>query len=172
MPSVKKQLTNGIQSMGYTKQSRRRKFRLNRALNFRISFDVNTARGLILIQNKWGLKVSLKKEKLWTNQDYDTAIFDQSSGQGKELFLASTVVGSCKKFQLSYKTWRFTYVRPSSPTTESKLNLASTVESTGPSFGSNQARWRTCMTSASVRRLWGSLQKQWTNQKRKNLNKL
>ena len=93
--------------MGYAEQSRRSKFRLNGTLNFRISFDVNTARGLVLITKEVRIKVSLKK--FWTNQNYDTAVFDQSPRQGKELFLASAIVGSYK-IQLSYKTWRFTYV--------------------------------------------------------------
>ena len=38
-----------------------------------------------------------------TNQDYDTAVFDQSPGQGKELLLASAIVGSYKS-QMSYLT--------------------------------------------------------------------
>jgi hypothetical protein len=37
--------------MGYAKQSRGSKFRLDGTLNFRISFDIHTARGLVLNTN-------------------------------------------------------------------------------------------------------------------------
>ena len=46
---------------------------------------------------------------------------------------------------------------PSSPTVESRLNFASATGSGGPLLGRSQARWRTEINSASVRRPCGSL---------------
>ena len=52
MQFVKKELTDGIQSVGYAKQSRGSEFCLDGTLNLGICFDVHAACGLVLETKK------------------------------------------------------------------------------------------------------------------------
>lgn len=88
-------------------------------------------------------------------QNNDFTILHKRPTQGEELLLPGTKVGTLKRGEHNCKTDIINV--PSSPTTESRLNLFSAAVSTAPFLGKSQARWRADMSSASVRSPKGSL---------------